>query len=122
MSSPLVDRMEPHAETIFATMSALALEHDAVNLGQGFPDDEPPASIVEAARRALADLKAHGVPIEEALVILDGFILNYILKGRLRAKFGTVERGIPFYAVMRSVQLRPLRMPKPQVKRRQYPE
>ena len=28
-----------------------------------------------------------------ALVILDGFILNYILKGRLRAKFGTVERG-----------------------------
>lgn len=57
-----------------------------------------------------------------ALVILDGFILNYILKGRLRAKFGTVERGIPFYAVMRSVQLRPLRMPKPQVKRRQYPE
>ncbi|HCX86196.1 MAG TPA: DUF3043 domain-containing protein [Micrococcales bacterium] len=57
-----------------------------------------------------------------ALVILDGFVLNYILKGRLRAKFGTVERGIPFYAVMRSVQLRPLRMPKPQVKRRQYPE
>ncbi|GAA1641735.1 MULTISPECIES: DUF3043 domain-containing protein [Brevibacterium] len=57
-----------------------------------------------------------------ALVILDGFILNYILKGRLRAKFGTVERGLPFYAVMRSVQLRPLRMPKPQVKRRQYPE
>ncbi|MBU5894410.1 DUF3043 domain-containing protein, partial [Vibrio cholerae O1] len=56
-----------------------------------------------------------------ALVILDGFVLNYILKGRLRAKFGTVERGIPFYAVMRSVQLRPLRMPKPQVKRRQYP-
>lgn len=57
-----------------------------------------------------------------ALVILDGFVLNYILQGRLRAKFGTVERGIPFYAVMRSVQLRPLRMPKPQVKRRQYPE
>ncbi len=57
-----------------------------------------------------------------ALVILDGFILNYLLKSRLRAKFGEVERGLTFYAVMRSVQLRPLRMPKPQVKRRQYPQ
>lgn len=56
-----------------------------------------------------------------ALVILDGLVVNYILKGRLRAKFGTVERGLAFYAIMRSVQLRPLRMPKPQVKRRQYP-
>jgi len=56
------------------------------------------------------------------LIILDGFILNYILKGRLRAKFGEMERGLTFYAIMRSVQLRPLRMPKPQVKRRQYPE
>ncbi|WP_420868401.1 DUF3043 domain-containing protein [Brevibacterium zhoupengii] len=57
-----------------------------------------------------------------ALVILDGVIVNYILKGRLRAKFGSVERGLAFYAIMRSVQIRPLRMPKPQVKRRQYPE
>ncbi|TGD08780.1 DUF3043 domain-containing protein [Brevibacterium sp. S111] len=57
-----------------------------------------------------------------ALIILDAFVLNYILKNRLRNKFGSVERGITFYAVMRSIQLRPLRMPKPQVKRRQYPE
>lgn len=57
-----------------------------------------------------------------ALVILDGVIVNYILKGRLRAKFGSVERGLALYAIMRSVQIRPLRMPKPQVKRRQYPE
>lgn len=56
------------------------------------------------------------------LIVLDGFVLNYILKNRLRNKFGSVERGITFYAVMRSIQLRPLRMPKPQVKRRQYPE
>ncbi|WP_209326089.1 DUF3043 domain-containing protein [Brevibacterium renqingii] len=57
-----------------------------------------------------------------ALIVLDGFVLNYILKNRLRTKFGSVERGITFYAIMRSIQLRPLRMPKPQVKRRQYPE
>ena len=26
--------------TIFTVMSALAIEHDAINLGQGFPDTE----------------------------------------------------------------------------------
>lgn len=55
MSDPLVSRMQPHAETIFATMSALALEHDAVNLGQGFPDTDGPERVLEAARRAITD-------------------------------------------------------------------
>lgn len=55
MSDPLVTRMQPHAETIFATMSALALEHDAVNLGQGFPDTDGPEPVLEAARRAITD-------------------------------------------------------------------
>src|SRR5512144_2059443 len=31
--------------TIFTVMSALASQHGAVNLGQGFPDDEGPESI-----------------------------------------------------------------------------
>ena len=39
--------------TIFAEMSALALEHDAVNLGQGFPDDDGPAAVLEAAVEAI---------------------------------------------------------------------
>jgi len=39
--------------TIFAVMSALAREHDAVNLGQGFPDEDGPQEIVEAAARAI---------------------------------------------------------------------
>ena len=46
-----------------------------------------------------------------ALIILDAFVLNYILKNRLRNKFGSVERGITFYAVMRSIQLRPRACP-----------
>lgn len=54
MDDPLVSRMRPHAETIFATMSALALEHDAVNLGQGFPDTDGPPEVLEAARAAIA--------------------------------------------------------------------
>jgi aspartate/methionine/tyrosine aminotransferase len=41
--------------TIFTVMSALATEHGAVNLGQGFPDEDGPMSIREAAAKALRD-------------------------------------------------------------------
>jgi aspartate/methionine/tyrosine aminotransferase len=41
--------------TIFTHMSALAVEHGAVNLGQGFPDEDGPVAIREAASRALID-------------------------------------------------------------------
>jgi methionine transaminase len=41
--------------TIFSVMSQLAMEHKAVNLGQGFPDFEPPAALREALTRAMAD-------------------------------------------------------------------
>jgi methionine aminotransferase len=36
-------------------MSQLALEHKAVNLGQGFPDFEPPQALREAVSRAMAE-------------------------------------------------------------------
>ena len=39
--------------TIFTTMSALAAEHGAINLGQGFPDEDGPADIREVAAKAL---------------------------------------------------------------------
>jgi N-succinyldiaminopimelate aminotransferase len=47
--------LAPFGTTIFAEMSALAAEHDAINLGQGFPDTDGPAPILEAARRAIAE-------------------------------------------------------------------
>ena len=53
-TDPLVARMRPFGETIFTTMSALAREHDAVNLGQGFPDTDGPTQVLEAARRAIS--------------------------------------------------------------------
>jgi N-succinyldiaminopimelate aminotransferase len=43
------------AATLFAEMSALAARTGAVNLGQGFPDEDGPAEVLEAARRAIAD-------------------------------------------------------------------
>ncbi|GAA1526520.1 N-succinyldiaminopimelate aminotransferase [Agromyces terreus] len=43
------------AATIFAEMSALASRTDAINLGQGFPDEDGPAEVLEAAMQAIAD-------------------------------------------------------------------
>jgi len=41
--------------TIFTVMSALATEHAAINLGQGFPDTDGPADVIQAAADALRD-------------------------------------------------------------------
>ncbi|MEU0530986.1 pyridoxal phosphate-dependent aminotransferase [Amycolatopsis tolypomycina] len=49
----LVPRLRPFTSTIFAEMTALAVEHDAVNLGQGFPDTDGPAGMLDAAKNAL---------------------------------------------------------------------
>ena len=51
--SALVARLQGFGTTIFSEMTALALEHDAVNLGQGFPDQDPPGEVVAAAHAAL---------------------------------------------------------------------
>src|SRR5256714_9249864 len=50
---PLVARMQPFGTTIFAEMSALAVRTGSVNLGQGFPDTDGPAEMLEAAIGAI---------------------------------------------------------------------
>ena len=49
----LVARLQGLGTTIFSDMTALALEHDAVNLGQGFPDTDGPQAIRDAAIAAI---------------------------------------------------------------------
>jgi aspartate/methionine/tyrosine aminotransferase len=41
--------------TIFTYMSALAVKHNAINLGQGFPDEDGPIAIRQAAAKALLE-------------------------------------------------------------------
>jgi aspartate/methionine/tyrosine aminotransferase len=41
--------------TIFTIMSALAVQHGAINLGQGFPDTDGPADVIAVAADALLD-------------------------------------------------------------------
>jgi aspartate/methionine/tyrosine aminotransferase len=41
--------------TIFTVMSALAVQHGSINLGQGFPDTDGPEDVLRAAADALMD-------------------------------------------------------------------
>jgi N-succinyldiaminopimelate aminotransferase len=45
--------LRPFGESVFATVSRLAVQHGAVNLGQGFPDFDGPAEVKDAAKRAI---------------------------------------------------------------------
>ncbi len=42
-------------ESVIRDMTRLAIEHDAINLAQGFPDFPAPEAIKEAARQAITD-------------------------------------------------------------------
>jgi len=56
------------------------------------------------------------------VAIVDCIVLGFILTKKIEAKFGAdrAER-VRWYAAMRALQLRVMRLPKPQVKRGQYP-
>ena len=106
----IADRLAPFGVTIFSEMTALALEHDAINLGQGFPnwdgagfvkdaaarslaeggsDQYPPSPGVPALRRAIADrygpLLGRQLDHAEEVTITCGFDRNGIPQDSLRA-------------------------------------
>jgi methionine transaminase len=54
MATPVFSSRLPHVgTTIFTVMSALATEHGAVNLGQGFPDFDCDPSLIDAVTQAM---------------------------------------------------------------------
>jgi len=55
MTMPLADRVRDFTESVIRDTTRLANKHNAVNLGQGMPDFDPPAEMVEAAARAVRD-------------------------------------------------------------------
>lgn len=55
MATMTVSRLQPYAVTIFAEMSALAARIGAVNLGQGFPDEDGPPAMLKVAENAIAE-------------------------------------------------------------------
>lgn len=51
-------------QSIFPTMSRLANQHGAINLGQGFPDEDGPAELLEIAARELIKGPNQYAPVE----------------------------------------------------------
>jgi hypothetical protein len=54
--------------------------------------------------------------------VVDALILGRRLKRRVAEKLGDVPKGTRMYAAMRAFQIRRTRLPRPQVKRGQYPD
>jgi aminotransferase len=46
-------RLKMITESVIREMSRLALQFDAINLAQGFPDFDPPEALIQAAERAM---------------------------------------------------------------------
>jgi N-succinyldiaminopimelate aminotransferase len=63
--------------TIFETMSGLAREYGAINLGQGFPDASGPPDIVEAAARALSERSNQYPPMAGLPELRDAIVDHY---------------------------------------------
>lgn len=59
----LTTKLPKVGTTIFTVMSQLAAEHQAVNLGQGFPDFDVPARLVDALGRAMREGKNQYAPM-----------------------------------------------------------
>jgi N-succinyldiaminopimelate aminotransferase len=57
--------------SIFAEMSALAVATGAINLGQGFPEEDGPAEVLEAAQKAIRDGVNQYPPGRGAPVLLE---------------------------------------------------
>ena len=57
------------------------------------------------------------------VAVIDCIIAGLLIQRKLTAKYGAekVQKGNRWYTAMRALQLRPMRLPKPQVKRRAFP-
>ncbi len=60
--TPLIPEMREFGVSIFTEMTQLALEHDAINLSQGYPSYDGPDFIVDAASDALNSGKNQYAP------------------------------------------------------------
>ncbi len=76
-------RIATFGETVFAKFTRLAKEHNAVNLGQGFPDFAPPQFVLDALQHAVTDYQQYaplpGMPQ-----------LNQAIANKMSKAFGVV--------------------------------
>lgn len=64
-------------ESIFSTMTKLALENQAINLSQGFPDFDGPKWVIDLANKALHEAKNQYAPSMGILPLREAIANNY---------------------------------------------
>ena len=87
--SRMARRVQGIGESIFSEMTRLAIEHNAVNLSQGFPDFPTPEWLKEAGQDAIARninqyAPSHGSPRLRKAIVLPLFHQRCLAKDRHR--------------------------------------
>lgn len=72
-----VQRLQQFGETIFATMTQLATEHNAINLGQGFPDSDGPPRMLEIASENIAAGNNQYAPLRGVPTLVQAIAESY---------------------------------------------
>ena len=75
--------------TIFEAMSQLARDNNAINLGQGFPDDPGPEDI----RRGAANVLRPGI-VRKTLAEIDRVVVARGLRHRLEDRDGQIRENL----------------------------
>ncbi|KAA0214526.1 MAG: aminotransferase class I/II-fold pyridoxal phosphate-dependent enzyme [Leptolyngbya sp. PLA3] len=69
--------LRPFGTSIFAEMTALAIEHKAVNLSQGFPDFDGPEFVLSAAVRAINQSHNQYAPMPGLLALREAVAASW---------------------------------------------
>lgn len=67
----ITSKLSSSQTTIFTEMSALATQHQALNLGQGFPDYDPPSALLDLVKDAIDDHKHQYAPMAGVMALRD---------------------------------------------------
>ena len=65
----ITSKLSSSQTTIFTEMSALATQHHALNLGQGFPDYDPPTALLDLVKDAIDDHKHQYAPMAGVMAL-----------------------------------------------------
>ena len=85
---PPASRLAGFGTTIFTEMSALAERTGSINLGQGFPDEDGPSAVLEAAVQAIRDGHNQYAPLPGVPSLVDAIAEHQ------RARYGLEHEAI----------------------------
>jgi len=85
---PSASRLAGFGTTIFTEMSALAERTGSINLGQGFPDEDGPSAVLEAAVQAIRDGHNQYAPLPGVPALVDAIAEHQ------RARYGLEHEAI----------------------------